>query len=907
MKKDISMINIFEKIEDMVARHLEGGTPTRDTIYNATKNISDLWYPNQIIEESLLNITKKLETRFDISMGIGSILEADDYTPWLDDNRGEIDWYYWKRYRRLLPDKKFAPDVISKLDIVTDKIIGHLENPKKQGEWKRKGLVVGHVQSGKTANYTGVICKAADSGYKVIIVLAGLLSALRDQTQERIDEGFVGLDSARRLDAIGQKEKLVGVGKFDSAMRAPVSLTTNTKDFDKKIATQLRTRIGHFNEPVILVLKKNVSILRNLIDWLKNNNSDLHGLPMLLIDDEADHASVNTRKADEDPTLTNSRIRELLSLFEQSSYLGYTATPFANIFIDPDSEDEMLSNDLFPRDFIISLDAPSNYVGAKRIFEEDGDLKIVREINDHEDILPLKHKKNEFPEILPDSLKDAIRAFILIKAARNLRGQQNNHNSMLVNISRFTDIQSQIKLLVHDYLTELRDAITNHYALPQIYALNNSSLLSLKATWDNEFNATEFSWNAIQSELKNAVSPILVIEINGSKNAEPLDYNRRDYPNGRNVIAVGGMSLSRGLTLEGLTVSYFLRNSIMYDTLMQMGRWFGYRTEFEELCRIYMTEEASSWYCHISRVTEELREEFSRMEKAKMTPKDFGLCVRSHPETLIVTASNKMRSGRSITRQVNLEGRLVETSVLSKSLDVMVHNRKALEQLIEKMPGVVPETIGQPGYLYENIPFSHVADFLKEFINHPASQLTDSVPIIDYSEWLESKGVDTWDIIVISLLKKSSRKNIDVSVMGQKVITQIREVFDYPANGIELNKRRLGSRGHEKSGLQIEVIKAAETEYIKNYPGKNNFPDSIYRAKRKKPLLMLHVLDCRKKDDIDDCPIFPEGITAYGISFPGQAGSPRPKKLVEYIVNTVWWRNNYADLLDEDEGNDFDE
>lgn len=899
------MISIIETVEDTVARAFQGGSPTRKIIYETTRNISDLLFPNQVSEEDVLNITRKLETRFDVSMDIGSMLEAEDYTAWLDDNRGDIDWYYWKRYRRLLPDKKFAPNVISTLDLVTDKIIGHLENPQKQGKWKRKGLVVGHVQSGKTANYTGVICKAADSGYKVIIVLAGLLSALRDQTQERIDEGFVGLDSARRLDATGQKEKLVGVGKFDSAMRAPVSLTTNTKDFDKKIATQLKTRIGHFNEPVVLVLKKNVSILRNLIEWLRNNNSDLHGLPMLLIDDEADHASVNTRKADEDPTLTNSRIRELLSLFEQSSYLGYTATPFANIFIDPDSENDMLNDDLFPRDFIISLDTPSNYVGAKRIFEEEGDLyKVVREVNDHEAILPLRHKKSELPEMLPSSLKEAIRTFILIKAARNLRGQQNSHNSMLVNVSRFTDIQSHIRLLIHDYLTELRDAITNHYALPQVEALKNTGLLSLKTTWDTEFSETEFLWNAIQKELKNAVSPIGVIEINGSRNSVQLDYNRRDYPNGRNIIAVGGLSLSRGLTLEGLTVSYFLRNSIMYDTLMQMGRWFGYRTDFEELCRIYMTKEAHSWYSHISGATEELREEFSRMEKAGMTPKDFGLCVRSHPETLIVTARNKMRSARSVIRQVSLEGRLVETSVLLKTSDVITNNRKALRQLIEKISDTVPETVGQPGFLYRNIPVPPIKDFLKLFINHPASQLTESRPVIDYVECLENKGYRTWDIILISL-SQNIEDNLEDDIMGQQIISQRRTVLDYPGNGIELNKRRLASRGHEKAGLTKEEIEAAVTEYVKNYPGKKNFPDSIYRAKRKKPLLMLHVLDCRKNEDKSS--LFHEGVIAYGISFPGEAGSRKPEILVKYEVTPLWWRNNYADLLDEDEADDIDE
>ncbi len=897
------MSNNLEKIEDAVATLLGGGATDREEIINTVKMIAlTPQYNDKITADDILKIAKKLETRFDISMGIGSILEAEDYTPWLDDNRGDIDWYYWKRYRRLLPHKKFAPDVISKLDIVTDNIIGHLENPKKQGKWKRKGLVVGHVQSGKTANYTGVICKAADSGYKVVIVLAGLLSALRNQTQERIDEGFVGLDSSRQLENTLLSERIMGVGNFDYSRR-PFSLTTNKDDFDKKFANRIPARIGDFHEPIILVLKKNVSILKNLIDWLRSNNLNLNDVPMLLIDDEADHASVNTRREDEDPTATNSRIRELLSLFEQSSYLGYTATPFANIFIDPDSYAEMITDDLFPSNFIINLDAPSNYVGAKRIFEEDGDLDIVREVNDHEDILPLHHKKDGFPEILPDSLKEAIRVFILIKAARNLRGQQNFHNSMLVNVSRFTDIQSHIKLLIHEYLIELRDVITNHYALPQDDALKNAGFLSLKATWDKEFSAIEFPWNAIQDELKNAVSPIRVIEINGSKNSEPLDYNRRDYPNGRNIIAVGGLSLSRGLTLEGLTVSYFLRNSIMYDTLMQMGRWFGYRPDFEELCRIYMTEEASSWYAYISRVTEELREEFSRMEKAKMTPNDFGLCVRSHPETLIVTARNKMRSGRTVIRQVSLEGRLVETSVLLKISDVIVHNRNALEQLIQNISGTVPKTIGQPGFLYKNIPVSIITVFLKSFINHPASQLTESKPIIDYAESLEKEGINVWDVVLISP-SKNTKGTLEIDIMGQHIISQLRNVSDYPGNGIELNRRRLGSSRHEKAGLTEPVINAVESEYRNNNPSKN-FPGSIYRVKRENPLLMLHVLDCKIKEDNNS--LFPEGIIAYGISFPGEAGSRRPERLVEYVVNTVWWRSNYADLLDEDEGDDFDE
>ncbi len=893
---------ILEKIEDGVAILLDGGKQDQETIINFVRMVVASQHSNNTVsEQDILNVTKRLEARFDISMEVGNFLSAEGYIPWLDDARENLDWYYWGRYKRLLPDKKFNREVINVLDIDTNKILDHLENPQKKGGWKRKGLCVGHVQSGKTANYLGVICKAADAGYKVIIVLAGLLNALRNQTQERIDEGFVGLDSSQQLGATTLEEKLIGVGKFydSETWHTPVPLTTNTQDFDRNIATQLRAQISQFNEPVVFVLKKNVSILKNLIDWLKHNNSELNRFPMLLIDDEADHASVNTSKIDEDPTATNRRIRELLGLFEQSSYLGYTATPFANIFIDPENDDDMLKDDLFPSDFITSLDTPSNYIGAKRIFEEEGDLDIVREVDDYEDVLPLKHKIDELPATLPPSLHEAVRTFILVKAMRNLRGQENSHNSMLINVSRFTDIQSNIKWQVHEYLDELRHAVKNHYALSEHDAMKNSAMASIRETWDKEFSETEFTWKNIQKELSAAISPIHVIEVNGSKNSEPLDYNKHDYPNGRNVITIGGLSLSRGLTLEGLTVSYFLRNSIMYDTLMQMGRWFGYRTDFEDICRVYMSESASSWYAHISRVTEELREEFRRMEKAKMTPNDFGLCVRSHPATLIVTARNKMRTGHLVPRQVSLQGRLVETSVLFKIPAVVADNFKSFQSLFQELSKIPVEQDGQPGYLYRAVPLSLIISFIHSYINHPASQLTESNPIIDYAEWLQSNGVGEWDVVVISLSQKHGN-NLKIQLSNQTITSQRRTVLDCAGNGIELNKRRLASRGHEKAGLPEQEIVEAESEYKLNNPNRKNFPDSIYRGKREKPLLMLHVLDCRKNDNPDN-PLFPGGIVAYGISFPGETGSRRPERLVEYVVNTVWWNNNYADLLDEEE------
>ncbi|SEH04939.1 Z1 domain protein [Candidatus Venteria ishoeyi] len=728
-------------------------------------------------------------------------------------------------------------------------------------------------------------------------MLAGLLNPLRNQTQERVDEGFVGLDSSLQLEVRSLKEKLIGVGHKSETKRTPVSLTTSTQDFDRKIATQIGAQIDHFNEPVIFVIKKNVRILNNLIEWLRSNNFDLDKLPLLLIDDEADHASINTNKEDEDPTSTNKHIRELLGLFEQSSYLGYTATPFANIFVDPDTDDEMLKDDLFPRDFIISLDAPSNYAGAVRIFEDDGDLDIVREVDDYGDILPLRHKKHEFPKTLPPSLYEALRVFILVKAARNLRGQRNSHNSMLINISRFTDIQSNIKWQVHEYLTEIRNAIRNHYALSEQEAMKNSNMMELRKTWNKEFSNTEFRWTDIQNELNTAVSPIKVIEVNASRNAEPLNYSKREYPKGRNLVAVGGLSLSRGLTLEGLTVSYFLRNSVMYDTLMQMGRWFGYRTDFEDLCRIYMSTAASSWYAHIARVTEELRNEFRCMEKAGKTPEDFGLRVRSNPDTLIVTARNKMRRAKTVFVQIDLAGKIVETAILSKNLKDINFNWNVAESLVSASKEHGKPTQFKSSHLFSMVPIKFLEAFFDDFINHPESMKTQKQPLIEYLKLLHvQENISSWDVLVLN--KPESDSNIKQKLCGLPIKAQRRTVIPCQENGIAQGNRRIGSSPDESAGLDGDTM-----HKLKNKHGPiSKIPPSIFRGMRKRPLLMLHLLDCQIVKDI---PLVNKGIFAFGVSFHGDSTSRNTGKLVEYQVNTVYWRNNYVDQLGEED--EFDE
>lgn len=836
------------------------------------------------------DIARKLQQRFNIKMSLGTMfVDAEKYKPWLDDQSGEIDWYYWGRYRNLLLNNRFPPHVVRSLDSITDQILDHTENPTKEGRWDRKGMVVGHVQSGKTANYTGLICKAADAGYQVIIVLAGMLNALRNQTQERIDSGFIG--KCTRL------KEFIGAGELDSE-RTPAYFTTSADDFKKTIANQIGVQIGDLKEPVVLVVKKNTSTLKNLISWLKDNNPHkLNEFPMLLIDDEADHASINTKQ--DGVTAINAKIRELIGLFDQSSYVGYTATPFANIFIDPDTEDEMLGDDLFPRDFILSLDPPDNYVGPERIFCETDELDIVRTVDDYEDLIPLRHKKDLRPDALPFSLQVAIQSFILTRAVRLLRGQNDRHNSMMINVSRFTAVQSHLRGLVEDYLkVVLKPAISNHCMLNEVEALKNSVIQEFRNLWVNDYDDSEFSWQEVQATLHDAVSPIGVIEVNSSVNAEPLDYGSENYPNGRNVIAVGGMSLSRGLTLEGLTASYFLRNSVMYDTLLQMGRWFGYRDGFADICRIYMSSEAAGWYSHISKVINELRDEFKRMKAAKMTPNEFGLCVRAHPETLIVTARNKMRSGRMIPRQIGLEGRLVETKSLNANGEVIKHNLQALESILTKVEaeGVKStEASTGPSHCWYDVASETITSFIKSVRNHPESELTEPAPMLDYIEWLALNGHPKWDVVLCSVNKGKSQ--LPPYAAGKfRVQYQFRTVgYDNPLRRVWFKNRRIATVGTEKAGLTESLLQKAAS-----LSEGATISDAVYRRVRHKPLLMLHLLDCHKSNSSEDPSIFEKGILGWGLSFPGQAGDGRPKKLVQYVVNTRYWEQEYGEEVEDE-------
>ncbi len=459
-------------IESMVSAALANQQgPTAENIRELIGNLRQLPMFESITDDDAERLAKRLEERVSITQNLGSVLIERDHTPWLDAARARIGPYYWSRYRQHLIRDGFPTAAINTLDEVTDRVLGLMQDPLRDGPWDRRGMVVGHVQSGKTANYTGLICKAADVGYKLIVVIAGVHNNLRSQTQRRIDEGFVGRDSARLLSR--QDDMYVGVGRFDHTRR-PVTFTNTIRDFNKTTATGVGIPLQNLTEPAVFVIKKNSSTLKNLLEWLKEHSargdSETIDEPMLLIDDEADNASINIRHGAGEVSRINGQIRDLLRMFDRSCYVGYTATPFANIFIDPDTDDQMRGEDLFPRSFIVSLDPPSNYFGATTVFIEGGE-QYIRNIEDNEDHLPIRHKIDFVLSSIPPSLTAAVRTFILARAIRLARGHERQHCSMLLNASRFMNVQHQLRNEIHGLLDGIQRSIRVNGALPSETAL----------------------------------------------------------------------------------------------------------------------------------------------------------------------------------------------------------------------------------------------------------------------------------------------------------------------------------------------------------------------------------------------------------------------------------------------------
>lgn len=837
-------------------------------------------------------VAKEIETRVDIQID-PDIVVNKDHEPWLDMRRRDIDPYYWDRYRAHLGTKGFPPSVIAELGAGTDGVLDQLRNPISEAPWDRRGLVMGNVQSGKTAHYTGLVCKAADAGFKVIIIIAGIHNNLRNQTQGRIDQGFIGEHRVREGKSV--RRELLGVGLLN-ADRRPVGFTSSNQDFTKATADAMGVPFDALNEPAVFVIKKNPSTLKHLLDWLKPSNSQPLAHPMLLIDDEADNASINIRYSKDEISGINKQIRQLLDLFAKSAYVGYTATPFANIFIDPSTDENMLLEDLFPRSFIVSMDSPSNYMGPTRVFLDEPDT-YLRWIEDSADILPTNHKKDHTFAHVPESLIDALRGHVLARAVRIIRGDGAEHSSMLINASRFVSVQAIIRQRVAPILQRIQDAARLNHALPMDRAEQDPEIAHLRRVFESEYSQSGVEWRDVLAQLWESAAPIRLALINGSS-ADRLDYDAHPQ-GGLHVIAVGGLALSRGLTLEGLMTTYFLRNSQMYDTLLQMGRWFGYRPNYEDLCRIHMPEDVAGWYAHIAESVDELREELRRMARDGRSPEDFGLKVRSHPAALIVTARNKMGAAESRTLRIGLAERNVQTTSLSKSsrsenIECAARFLQRLNALGLRLEDAEPV---RGGLLVQDVPLAEVQVFLEQFQNDSYSMLADPGSILDYIDG-RTEELESWDLFVPSL--SSPGEGGSSSVLGPPLNLRSRKVTEFP-NRVEFRKANFVDPGDERAGLSDEEIKAAEETYREEHPSKTspNYPAICYRRRRIRPQLGLHLLNLFSGDESSESLSNP--WLAWNISFPG---TREPNATTTYVVNPIWISDFLVGREDEDDSDD---
>jgi hypothetical protein len=880
-----------QMIENLVVTTISPDkSPTEEDIFKLVQGFREMF---PVSDEEVKTVLRRLHTRLSIDMDTG-ISITEDHRPWLSARKPDIDPYYWNRYEKYLIRAGWPPRVVNTLDRVTDEVLDLMGDPAKTDPWLRRGLVMGDVQSGKTANYIALCCKAADAGYRIIILLTGTLENLRRQTQARLDAGFVGLDSSGLL-AQQRTTREVGVGILDRRKMAGV-FTSTRYDFKSELMNQLGFRLNAFAEPVLVVIKKNKRILENLANWLRSYNALGSGkidIPMLLIDDEADNASINTSPDSGDPTAINEKIRALLNLFTRSTYIGFTATPFANIFIDPESENDMVGDDLFPKHFVYALESPTNYIGTQLIFAEETGLDCLREINDADVIFPLRHGISLLVNSLPGSLMEALRVFIISNTIRDLRGEDNTHRSMLVNVSRFTAVQEQVTRLLDQEVRDIQREIRNYSQLPPEEALRSSpAIASIKRTWENEFSEVEFSWPNVQSKLLHATLPIEVRSVNQRSGAASLDYSvYRD--NGLRVVAVGGNSLSRGLTLEGLSTSYFLRNSQMYDTLLQMGRWFGYRDGYADLCRLWLSGEAIHWYRYISLATEELRNEIYRMQAAGLTPKDFGLKVRAHPDSLIVTARNKMRSARTIERVISVSGQGIETSRLNQSLDIIRANAVAAETLFMELSaqGIVQTESPYRNTMWSGVPKKVVSRFLGRFESHPLNLTYQREYLAQFLGTTNEPTLQNWDIVLpnggesevefAGIKYKPQKRNVEVK----------RETRSILVSG---TKARVGSRGIEKEGIPGAEVSRIEEEYRAKG---QSVPDKAFRAVRSRPLLLIHIVkpfESGRNYDTADLPLI-----AVGLSFPNFDDRDAARR-IRYRINLVEWRNMFQAEIDDD-------
>lgn len=910
----------FEKISNFVQTDLSDVMPpipykqVIKSISDFEKRVGGKMQPHaKLSDAARLQLIRRMESFFAIRPldGTDVIVETPESKrrpKWWSTRENKEEGYYLGSYLRYLRRDPATVNMrneqaikrdLERTDLVMDRLFDPQDSSVKLED--RRGLVMGNVQSGKTANYSMLISKAADAGFRFIIVLTGTIELLRQQTQSRLDEGFVG----EKSDGIDGANNVTGVGNYRAQSefkeKLPISMTSTATDFRCNQRKALQPlNLANTKSPIILVVKKNTTALREIQTWLNGNAGQTKQYPILMIDDEADAASVSS-KGSEDPTVINRLIREILDRFDKRAYVGYTATPFANIFIDPLYNTEGL-NDLYPRDFMISLAAPSNYIGAKKVFggPEDEYSDFLIPIYDWEQEFPWKQKNAEsalYANRLPASLQDAIRLFMLNICIRDLRGYDDKHNSMLVHVSRLTVVHDKVLSLITDFVRRTANDVVSYANAPESSVEYINTVKPFKQLFENmqqigykqgdEFFGKNwatnkdygcFKWADVLKHLIKIVPTIFVGGAFSTKKKEIV------YPKDHrvNVIAVGGNTLARGFTLENLSVSYFTRNTIACDTLLQMGRWFGYRTDYDDLCRIFMPEDCIKNFKYATLSSEDLVKNINQMNEKEASPSEFLLTIATHPASqLVLTAVNKSRNA-VYNEGVRLDGDLVENaSVGLQSKGVNLNNK---QEILE-----------------------HVKHFISSLLQHNQTPETDDEGIL----WRDVDSGDVIDFILgypidvqvkynsdffKSYLKANSDLKWDVGVINRPYANPNKKKPIINIQGLEICKSRRSYRKDSDNNKVSMSIKDDECIGLGYTSDKKRSADNLRaeaRKDRKKPLLIINIVDVYM--DKDSTEISMENVPLITVTFPGSFNNPVTKPVYGAV-----WNQKVKSHLEED-------
>lgn len=925
-----SLINV----RNIIWEGVKNRNPTTDTLASDVAETCRAFFPpfitSNLLPRELLDddacfkefvdaFCEEYANSFGIHLLRGNLLSKKDIQPWVNErlSAGTLKWNSWTNYSAYLMSRySFSKESIEALDDITNDVLNRMGDPKNPCAFRSQGLLMGDVQSGKTATYTAICHKAIDAGYRIIIVMTGMIESLRAQTQQRLNRDLIGRD----IDSSGRQKTVDEIIRHRNW--TPNPLTTpqndfNTNKIDASIAPEDSSQVS------ILVIKKNARILANLLEWFTDTIADVRvgNIPCLVIDDEADNASINTKE--NDTATINGQIRDLLKIFHQVSFLAVTATPFANVFIDPQidpktgEEKEDSLPDLFPRDYILCLPPPKAYLGVERLFgqtaEANGEsfkYRCVIELPSREKI-----KKDNVIVALPKELRKAVLYFACACTYEDFSARMHN-TSMLVHIARFVNFQEQLLEKINELIEAVKNFADVNAGRTEASITSNPLYKELCTIW-NEGTGDElwytdpthgskppsfaelskYSWEQVwKKRFGNVVKTIRVLAINSQSDDRDLSAYYETHQ--AKIIAVGGDALSRGLTLEGLCVSYFERSATAYDTLLQMGRWFGYRNTQAKYMRIWISKGLVLSFRYIAEALEEFKQLLNAMRLQGRDPSNFGLKIKLAPknsQVRLITASNKSRAAKKIRLCVDVAGRVFQSGALPCDEESLLANEKTIRDFVFSLGKTIDD--GTDDMAWTGVSGKAVASLLEHF---KAVAWSNNILIADMANKLR-ENYDDWNVRVLSVRDNDGFEGIrsrDLFGTGRMINCSVRS-FSKVERGrdvwIQPRSKAILSKNHFVRGLSPDMKNKLDDilQTQKDETGKEpNLPAVMLGLPGAKPTLLIYPVLAVKDSKAKEGWTRPTPIFALVFGLPSESDFKTSKVYMtfedtEYMANIL--------------------